>query len=154
IGLDERNQSEEHEHFHPAIKTRRIKPDRLHEEVEPLILREERPLGDVIVEVEPGILEWGKFAHIKRILARLDFVCSVVFDDHRPPCPTRHEDLAILLQDFRSYTYRVVTKGWHIGPIVVPGLVEPYGELAKQSVFTVFFDATLDQFFFCTLGVG
>ena len=103
---------------------RRIKPDRLHQEVEPLILGKERPLGDVIVEVEPGILEWGKFTHIKRVLARLDFVGGVVFDDHRPPRPARHEDLAILLQDFRSYTYRVVTKGWDIGPIVVPGLVK------------------------------
>src|SRR5262249_16087388 len=138
IGLDEGNQPEEHEHLHPAIKTRRIEPDRLHKEVEPLILREERPLGNIIVEVKPGILEWRKFTHIKRILARLNFVCSVVFDDHRPPRPTRHEDFAILLQDFRSYTYCVVTEGWHIGPIMVPGLIETYSELTKQSVFTVF----------------
>src|SRR5215467_6863930 len=36
---------------------------------------------------------------------------------------------------------------------MVPGLIETYSELTKQSVFTVFFDATLDQFFFSTLGI-
>jgi hypothetical protein len=36
---------------------------------------------------------------------------------------------------------------------VVSGLVEPYGELAEQGIFPVFFNTTLDQFFFGTLGV-
>src|SRR2546425_180556 len=117
------------------------------------MLRKEWPLGNVIIEVEPGILEWCKLTHIEWVLARLDFVRGVVLNDHGPPRPARHENLTILLQDFRSHTHGVVTEGRYIGPIVVPGLVQTHSELTEQGVFTVLFDTTFDQFFLGALGV-